>query len=686
MMNTTVQKHFSKLGLVLLTLLIGFPMAFGITPSAYEHYQRGVMQETKNDLKGAELSYRTVLALDPYDGLVYVRLASVVERLGYRDEALQLYQKALALNPKDTMLHLSIAQLWEAKNKPLKALEHYQQLLTSHPDYTYAHLSAARLQKTLNNSAESVKHYQAFLKAYPKHYDAQRELASLLMTEKQYTQAAETYKTLKSTNEAKFRDDLAYGVALNNADKAQEALSVFDQIQTPSVVLYEQKGIAYEKLNRLPEAYDAYQQAVSMAASEKFALYLKMADIASTLNQPQQAMAALKNYLTYDPQNGHVSKSLGDLYLQQKDFESAIPLYKTASQALTDKSALNEVLRNLAYAQQMKGQLDQAIITYEQSLNAEENHQARLNLALAYHQQGNYTKALELYRRLLVADPNSLTLRKDMGQVLLALGDQTYKGKDYKAAMNYYQDAFLLGDEAEVPALLGIANTQYALKNHQMAYTTYQRVLEKNPENLVARINKAQLDLDQKNYMAALENLRWVVQQKPDYFEAYRLLAQAHEGLGDYGQAVIYYRKALEISPQDSVLLIGYGNVWRHVGDLDRAQKAYEMARTQSPENAMIRYNLASVYNLKNQYEASLAEYKAALELNPSFAEPYYGMGLTLEKQKKFQEALTVYQQYLQKAPSSSTYVPVAKERIELLKKSISPQSSTSASQKSSKP
>lgn len=653
--------------------------ADGMIPSALEHYQKGIMLERMNDFRGAEQAYRMALALDPYDSLTYLRLAHLVEQNGKKDEALDLYQKALELNPRDTMIRLAIAQLWESKNQPAKALEQYNQIALENPSYAYVFLPKARIHKQLKQNNEAIQTYRQFLQAYPRHIDAQRELAALLLSEEQYDKAADIYQNLKSQDAQKFKDDLAYGIALNKADKSAEALEVFQNIQTPSVVLYQQTAIALEKLNRLGEAINAYRQAVDMAPAENNQLYLKIADLAMSLNQPQRAIEALQAYLHYHPENGKVAKSIADLLLQQKNFTAAASYYHDALNHLpeTEKTFRSEAYRNLGYAYQMQDDLDKAAQSYELALGYSDDRQTRLNLALTYHKQGRYDRALELYRKLLVEDPDNRTLKKDVGQVLLALGDEAFKAGDFAAAMARYQDAFLLGETQEIPALLGIANAHFAKKDYDLAYSTYERILQKDPDNAIARLNKAQLDLERKNYMQALENLRWVVQHKPDSLEAYRLLAKTHEGLGDYGQAILNYQKALELQPQDSSLLLGYGNAWRHVGNLEKARQTYEMAKAASPDNAMVRYNLGSIYNMQNQLEASLEEYRAALKLNPQFAEPYYGMGTTLEKQKKLDEALEVYQQFVEKAPPTSAYLPLARERIEFLKKTVQPDAKT---------
>lgn len=672
MMNP--QPSASRIAMLLAVMLTLTGPVHAIIPAAYQQYQQGVSLEEKQDFRGAEQAYRMAIALDPYDALTYIRLASIVERDGRRDEALTLYEKAIMLNPADPGVHVAMAQILEAKHQPEKALEQYKLALSPNANYPYAYLPMARLEKTLSRPGDAITAYQAFLKAYPKHYDAQRELAGLLLAEQKYADAAETYKTLKSLDASRFKDDLALGIALSNADKPDEALEVFQGIQTPSVALYEHMGASYEKLNRLPEAYNVYQKAIALAPREKPDLHLKMADISASLNRPDDAIVSLKAYLKADPKNGKVGKSLADLYLKKNDYTNAIAMYQQALPNLTassDKAFRNETLRKLGYSYQMQDNLDTAVEWYEKSLAAEDNSQTRLNLALAYHKQAKYDKALDLYRKLLIEDSQSATIRKDMGQVLLAIGDQGFKKQDYKAAMNAYQDAFLLGAEQEVPALMGIANTHYALKNTDLAYTTYQRVLERDPNHVMARMNKAQIDLDRKKYMEALENLRWVTQQRPTYLDAYKLLGKTHEQLGDYGQAILSYQKGLELQPKDVTLLIGYGNALRHAGEMDKARQTYETAREMAPENALVRYNLGSVYGASGKLEASQAEYRKAVELNPGFSESYYGLGTTLEKQNKPLEALEVYKQYLQKAPITASYVPLAKERIQVLQKSM---------------
>jgi len=658
-------------------LLMGglMPLASAISPGAYAQYQQAVGLEKTRDFKGAEQAYRTAIGLDPYDALCYIRLADLMARDGRRDEALTLYQQAINLNPQDPMVHLSVGQLLELKNQTAQALDHYKKVAVLNPDYAYIQLAIARTEKELGHQALAVTAYQTFLKAYPQHFDAQRELAALLLKSQQFETAAETFESMKTQHPEKFHDDLAYAVALNNADRPAEALTALKKVTTPSVTLYEQMGMAYEKLNKLPEAITAYQSAISLAPKDKYNLYLKIADLSASQNKDDATANALVAYLTHEPKNARVQSSLAQVYVRKKRYAEAVSTLNAAmANAPSDDLVFRTgVLENLGYAYQMSGNQAAAIDTYQKALQLKQNPQTELNLALAYHQQGKLEEALALYRRLLVSNPTSENLRKDTGQVLLALGDRAFEAQNHVEALQYYQDALLLGNQQEVPALLGIANTQYAQNNLDLAYMSYQRILDKAPENVTARLNKAKIDLGRRAWMPAVENLRWVAQNVPDNADAHRMLAQTYETLGDFGQAILSYQNALSLRPRETGLLLGYGNVWRQVGDLDRAEKAYRLVLEANPTHAVAHYNLGSIYNLKGQLPESVKAYQTALELNPALNDAWFGLATTQEKQKQWQQAVDSYQQFIKKSPGPSAYVSTAKDRVVLLNKVINP-------------
>jgi len=644
---------------------------FSISQEALNHYNRGIGFETQQDYKLAENEYRIAIGLDAYDNLVYLRLAQLLIKQGNTNEALSLYKQSLNVKPEDSMVHLSIANLLEEQGQYQKALSHYQQLLKKKPEYTYGYLGLARLYVKLNQPQKAFNYYKQFLQNYPNHFDAQREKAALHVQTKQFGKAAETFATLKQGNQEKFSDNLAFAYALNQSDNPQQALEVLENTQPKTTAIFEQIGFSLEKLKRPTEAYNAYNKAVSMAPNLKYNLYLKMADMAILQNRIDKAKNNLEKYLQYDPKNTKVTKGLADIYLKENQYEQASSLYKNILN--TSKQFNPDILKNLGYAYQMQGKTDNAIEIYEHAIASNESDfQTRVNLALAYHKTMRYEKALKLYTQLTEENPHIKTLKQDMVEVQLALANQAYDNKDYEQSEKFFQDAYGFSDNPQQrsQALLGLGNTQYATHSETQAYETYQKSVKEDTDNQFARLNKAKIDLERQNYMEALESLREVHKAQPNNEEVLTLLANTHENLGDYGQALLYYEHKLKLQPYNAKTLLSYGNILHSVGDLDKAQQSYELARNNSPQNALIRYNLASVYNQKNLLDASIREYREAIHLNPSFVESYYGLGNSLEKKENYDEALMEYQNYIKKAPPTSAYLDKAKERILFLQRS----------------
>ena len=70
-----------------------------------------------------------------------------------------------------------------------------------------------------------------------------------------------------------------------------------------------------------------------------------------------------------------------------------------------------------------------------------------------------------------------------------------------------------------------------------------------NPYLAEKNLEVGEFYLKKKNYDAAIERLLDSVRYKPNYAKPHRLLGVAYEKKGEYGEAIKYYEKYLEILP-----------------------------------------------------------------------------------------------------------------------------------------
>jgi len=103
--------------------------------------------------------------------------------------------------------------------------------------------------------------------------------------------------------------------------------------------------------------------------------------------------------------------------------------------------------------------------------------------------------------------------------------------------------------------------------------------------------------------------------------------AQAYAGLGwhanvrdgDYAASAEYYRKALELAPNDDRVLNGAAVLLNTLGRLDESIRILRLLSERDPVNATVFNNLASVYSDTGRLDDANATIDKALALSPDF-------------------------------------------------------------------
>ena len=82
-----------------------------------------------------------------------------------------------------------------------------------------------------------------------------------------------------------------------------------------------------------------------------------------------------------------------------------------------------------------------------------------------------------------------------------------------------------------------------------------------------------------------------------------------------YKKAISYYKKTIELRPNDAHAYNNMGNAHKEIGDFDRAIECYDSAISLKPDYASAHYNLGIVYQKKDDYSTALESYKMAARL-----------------------------------------------------------------------
>jgi tetratricopeptide (TPR) repeat protein len=159
-----------------------------------------------------------------------------------------------------------------------------------------------------------------------------------------------------------------------------------------------------------------------------------------------------------------------------------------------------------------------------------------------------------------------------------------------------------------------------------------------------------------------LFNVAWELSQKQDYEAAYAAWLQARDNnpgesgvylnlgvtlarMGKPNEAIVEYRKGLEIAPNSAELRFRLGSALNEVGQYDEAIAQFRKVLEIRPANQVDQYD-ATTYNLmgrafagKGQMTEAIEDLEKATQLHPNFAPHLYDYALALVQANRFDDA-----------------------------------------------
>jgi tetratricopeptide (TPR) repeat protein len=135
---------------------------------------------------------------------------------------------------------------------------------------------------------------------------------------------------------------------------------------------------------------------------------------------------------------------------------------------------------------------------------------------------------------------------------------------------------------------------------------------------------------------------------------------KAHNGLGaallEVGQieeAMTHYRKALEVDPDYPAALTNLGLALARTGRIDEAIPSFEQVLRLDPDDADAHTNLGAALLEKGRSEEAIAHCRRALQINPRDPRAHANLAMALAATGKSEEAIPLFEKSLLLAPDS---------------------------------
>jgi eukaryotic-like serine/threonine-protein kinase len=438
----------------------------------------------------------------------------------------------------------------------------------------------------------------------------------------------------------------------------QLADSIRQNLSLSPDVMKELKAQSFKPTSTSIDALRDYNQGLAFMRSGKNLDALKRFQSATT-EDPQFALALSKL--------AEVQSELGFVSDAEQSSRRAADLSRSENLPLPE-----QYLISASHARIMKNNKD-AIDAYENLAKSWPGDvDVQYSLGTLYVSTGDYTKARDIFEKILAADPRNIKALWEMGLVENTLGnpqaalDSLSKGYNLATQVdNQEQKALILLSTGISYRLLN--KPDEALRNYKESIAINEKIGQKRgvAAALDELANLQQMsgatDAALGSYTKALALLR-EIGMKEETGDTLLDMGVAYQNRGDYDQALARYKEALQIQREigdqgaEALCLTNIGAVYLSKGDTDNSFTNYQQAlqlreKLGVPGDiAQTLEGLGEAYTHTGQYELALKSLLRALDLARkvgdarSIALVSHQIGLVSEYQGRLGAAVTSMQ------------------------------------------
>ncbi|MBA4312762.1 MAG: hypothetical protein C0417_09045 [Chlorobiaceae bacterium] len=406
---------------------------------------------------------------------------------------------------------------------------------------------------------------------------------------------------------------------------AETAFVQARELDSKNWKIYDNLGDVYVGQKIPAAAVEQYRKAIEIGGKSAV-IYMKIADVSRKARQYKEAAEAYISVLLIDSTNVTAMKELANIYFRAKQYSNALPLYRDLVKLQPDTISYQKNYVKCLY----EAKYYEELIPVAENIRRFDSTDEDINMMLrdAYIQTRKYDKALLL---ITYQNPDSISVDE-----LVKRAKIYYELKMIDSSISMYEYAYKR-DSSRSDMYYEMAKLYNEKERYADAVMMFDKkiVTDSAPGYRWACYFQGAQSLGKmKDYKRAKEYITKSIEYKPEYIEAWPLLAQYNEALGNSAEQGVANRKIIELILK--VDTIANGNSARYRTLLDNAY----------------RMEAFRLFNEKKPFEA-IEYYKKALQLSPKDCKLALTIGQIYHREKKEMDAQQYYCKVIQLCPKS---------------------------------
>ena len=413
--------------------------------------------------------------------------------------------------------------------------------------------------------------------------------------------------------------------------------------------------------------------------------------------QIEQAILQCRQKIASAPKTLELHAKLGDLYLQQQQWQEAVVCYQKIVELEPFNPQAHRCLARVYDRLGEKGKVSDRLFTLYKVEPESFSVEQLYKLGQSLEAQSKPARAIVCYRAIIESQPDFFSAYETLATLLtkggrkepalevyrlgvkhnprdaryyLALAQTLAAQERWKWAVPNYQKVEKLDSDLQDYYGWGVA--LYELGSYPKSIERFQQAIDANPSPQAYYYQGlAQWQLKQADLAANC--WQQAIALKQDYQEAYERLGQLWQQQQQWRKAAQVYKMLAKLNPRRLGVLVRLGKVYAHLQRPDLAVVCYTKVIECSPEGSKVEtrafalyqqllanstsatvldyYRLARLYRSKSLFPQAIDNYQRAIKLDPQFRDAYIALQYTPIAPEKLADSIRFYRQLVEQYP-----------------------------------
>ena len=307
-----------------------------------------------------------------------------------------------------------------------------------------------------------------------------------------------------------------------------------------------------------------------------------------------------------------------------------------------------EARERLGWLYQLQTQWQDALDVFRDGIKQDSSQIDNwLEMAIVYRRQEDSTSAAELYPQIIDRFPDRWEVFLDYGRFLL--DEQMYE----QAHRQFRKVVEIDTNNAWGWLFSGISLVHLDSTDQSIPYL--ERALRLTPDDPLGNYYLGTVYMQNEVWRKAEPCLVRALKYRPTWISALNALATVYDGMREYARSDSLYERAIELDPENSLLLnnFGYSLSVRGVR-LDDALSMAQRALEQQPENGAYLDTVGWIHYKMGEYSKAIEYIQRALAIRPDHVEVMGHLGEVYARTGQKDEAVRVLNQALTIEPENT--------------------------------